>query len=179
MKKNLKQNLEEIRVSQKTLTDKESLVGDSYTNAFLDYCSKEKIKAKNVRIEKCDAYWITKSHNILVEYKYDVDMEDDDERAKVLAQVIAYYRAIAIKGQERSASCIFVADVNECFALHTNYINKFVNLPGVNWKRAPSSMGNDAVLVNAIKNDSAIAVQHVIFNTADPDFSEEKIFSRI
>ena len=191
MKDELKEELAKIKASEKTTTDKESLVGDAYTNAWLRYMKGKKIKADNTRIHKCDAFWIGKN-NILVEYKYDIDMENPVERAKVLAQVIAYYREIindkrknkGEKGKKvNNPSVLFVADVNECFAMHVNYINKFVNIPGIKWI-APSKMGNDSILINAIANDEEIENQFkkgqsIVFNTSDPDFSEEKIFEKI
>lgn len=175
MKDELKQGLASIDPNN---TDKESLVAKEYDNAWIRHTKKKKIKGSVTRISKCDAFWIGK-HNILVEYKYDIDMENPAERAKVLAQVIAYYRTIiSKKGGTKNPSVVFVADVNECFALHVNYINKFVNLAGVKWS-APNKMGNDQVLVDAIVNDEDIKNQSIVFNTADPDFSEEKIFDKV
>ena len=159
-------------------TDKESSVAREYDNAWLRYMKGKKIKAKVARICKCDAFWIGAKHNILVEYKYDIDMENKEECAKVLAQVIAYYRAIFKQGKQKNASVVFVADVNECFALHVNYINRFINLPGVKWT-APSKMGEDKVLVDAIVADSEIHNAKVVFHSSDPDFNEDKIFEKL
>ena len=174
----LKAHLDEIR-TMPSLSDKESLVADAYNNAWLEHCKGKKVPGSIARFENCDAYWLTDRHNILVEYKYDIDMENPEERAMVIAQVVAYYRKIANSGKVKSATVIFIADVNECFALHVNYINKFVNLPGVNWKLAPSAMGTDRVLVDAIMSDADVQAKSVVFNTDDPDFSEKKIFSSL
>ena len=178
MKNELKQKLAEIKVKENLLSDKESLVAEQYNQAWLRHMKDKKIPANVIRVCNCDAFWVGKQHNILVEYKYDIDMENPVERAKVLAQAIAYYRAISEKGKTKNASVVFVADVNECFALHVNYINKFVNLPGVKWV-APNKMGDDPVLVGAIVADGEIHEKSIVFNTTDPDFSEERIFGTI
>lgn len=175
----LKSKLNAIRNTNAPLTDKESLVADTYNTAWVDHCKGKKIATTIARFENCDAYWMTDRHNILVEYKYDIDMENPSERAKVIAQVVAYYRKIAEKGKVKSATVVFIADVNECFALHVNYLNRFVNLPGVNWRLAPSNMGSDEILVNAIMADTEVNAKSIVFNTDDPDFSAEKIFNSI
>lgn len=174
----LKVRLNDIRLTA-SMSDKESLVADAYNTAWVDHCKGKKIATTIARFENCDAYWMTDRHNILVEYKYDIDMENPSERAKVIAQVVAYYRKIAEKGKVKSATVVFIADVNECFALHVNYLNRFVNLPGVNWRLAPSNMGNDEILVNAIMADTEVNAKSIVFNTDDPDFSAEKIFNSI
>ena len=175
--KTLKAQLDIIRDMKATLSDKESLVGQKYDNTWLAYARGKKIPASVLRVCNCDAYWVGQ-YNVLVEYKYDIDMENTIERAKVLAQVVAYYRAIANHGKVKNATVIFVADVNECFALHVNYINKFVNLPGVEWV-APSKMGENAILVNALVNDTELHEKAIVFNTADADFDEKKIFNSL
>ena len=129
----LKGKLNNIQASSATLTDKESMVGKEYDNAWVDWCKGKKIATSIARFENCDAYWMTDRHNILVEYKYDIDMENPIERAKVIAQVVAYYKKIAEKGKVKCATVVFIADVNECFALHVNYLNRFVNMPGIIW----------------------------------------------
>lgn len=174
----LKGKLGSIKALEATISDKESLVSEAYNQAWLSHCRGKKIPASVLRVCNCDAYWVGK-FNVLVEYKYDIDMENPVERAKVIAQVVAYYRNIANAGKVKSATVVFVADVNECFALHVNYLNKFVNLDGVNWKLAPSKMGEDPVLTNALIADTDLHAKTVVFNTADPDFSEEKIFNTI
>ena len=173
----LKGQLGLIKDMDATLSDKESLVGQKYDNAWLAYARGKKIPASVLRVCNCDAYWVGQ-YNVLVEYKYDIDMENTIERAKVLAQVVAYYRAIANHGKVKNATAIFVADVNECFALHVNYLNKFVNLPGVEWV-APSKMGENAILVNALVNDTELHEKAIVFNTADADFDEKKIFNSL
>lgn len=177
-KAGLKMRLNDIRLTA-SMSDKESLVADAYNTAWVDHCKGKKIATTIARFENCDAYWMTDRHNILVEYKYDIDMENPAERAKVIAQVVAYYRKIAEKGKVKSATVVFIADVNECFALHVNYLNRFVNLPGVNWRLAPSNMGNDEILVNAIMADTEVNAKSIVFNTDDPDFSAEKNFNSI
>ena len=175
--KTLKSKLGSIKALNSTLSDKESLVAEEYNKAFLSHCRGKKIPASVIRVCNCDAYWVGK-YNVLVEYKYDIDMENPIERAKVIAQVVAYYRAIANHGKVKNATVIFVADVNECFALHVNYLNKFVNLSGVNWV-APSKMGEDPILVNALVADRELHEKTIVFNTADADFDEKKIFNSI
>lgn len=176
-RKTLKGKLGSIKAMNSTLSDKESLVAEEYNKAFLSHCRGKKIPASVIRVCNCDAYWVGK-YNVLVEYKYDIDMENPIERAKVIAQVVAYYRAIANHGKVKNATVIFVADVNECFALHVNYLNKFVNLAGVAWV-APSKMGEDPILVNALVADRELHEKTIVFNTADADFDEKKIFNSI
>lgn len=176
-RKTLKGKLGYIKAMNATLSDKESLVGEEYNKEFLSHCRGKKIPATVIRVCNCDAYWVGK-YNVLVEYKYDIDMDNPIERAKVIAQVVAYYRAISNHGKVKNATVIFVADVNECFALHVNYLNKFVNLAGVNWV-APSKMGEDTILVNALVADRELHEKTIVFNTADADFDEKKIFNSI
>jgi len=174
----LKSRLNAIRSMAGKLSDKESLVADAYNNAWTAFCKSHKAKADILRVCKCDAYWVGKL-NVLVEYKYDIDMENPDERGNIIAQIIAYYRKISMSSEVKLATVAFAADVNECFAMHVNYLNKFVNLAGVDWTLPPNRMGEDPILKSAIIADDVLNNNLIVFNTADADFSEEKIFNTI
>lgn len=174
----LKSRLNAIRSMAGKLSDKESLVADAYNNAWTAFCKSHKAKADILRVCKCDAYWVGKL-NVLVEYKYDIDMENPDERGNIIAQIIAYYRKISMSSEVKLATVAFAADVNECFAMHVNYLNKFVNLAGVDWTLPPNRMGEDHILKAAILADNDLNDNLIVFNTADADFSEEKIFNTI
>ena len=96
-----------------------------------------------------------KTHRLLIEYKYDEDMQSNAAKAKVLAQVLFYLKRFEKNGRPLPNVCM-VADKNECFVMHTNALLKYLDFEGVEWAKAPSSAGCNADLVLVISEDKDI-----------------------
>ena len=96
-----------------------------------------------------------KTQRLLIEYKYDFDMQSSAAKAKVLCQVLYYLKKFEQNGRALPNVCI-VADKNECFVMHTNALLKYLDFEGVDWSKAPSSAGCNADLVLAISEDKDI-----------------------
>ena len=130
------------------------------------------------RYKHCDAYVSFDNKALLIEFKADVDMQDAVIRAKVLAQVIQYYaRFLNGKSKLRTPDVVFVADRNECFALHINFLNRYVNM--VNESLCPSDQWKNESLLKALAGDSAVQEHSIVYHIDDPDFDPEKIFNYI
>ena len=110
------------------------------------------------RVCKCDGYLGAKGIPLylLMEYKFDKSLENVNERAKVIAQAIAYYKAI-IDTQDitHKPNMIFIGDVNECFAFHANFIKKYIAYD-LDWDISPCKMGECTELVQAITSDHVL-----------------------
>jgi hypothetical protein len=86
----------------------------------------------------CDGLGVSKSDNVrvLMEYKDDLDLQNKANLAKVLAQSIFYIKKFYDKGII-PPSTIFVADRNECTAIHVNDVIDYLDMD-LNWGMAPS-----------------------------------------
>ena len=108
---------------------------------------------------KCDGYMEPsiegRIFRLIIEYKLDELLNDKSGRAKVLIQVIWYLKRFEIDGKILPNVCL-VGDKNECFALHTNPLLKYLD-EEVDWDLAPSKAWEkypDVVL--KIANDEEI-----------------------
>lgn len=169
--------LKDIEAKHLSETDGESQVQEKYNSYFTNYfklTTEERIK----RVCRCDAYFSKDGLNLLIEYKFDKDFRNTESRAKVIAQVIAYYKLILDKNEVPIPNMVFVGDVNECFAFHINRINSFLAIQGIDWSVAPHEFGerNDA-LVKAIISDRDINEKIFISNPQHDDM--EKICKNI
>ena len=90
-----------------------------------------------------------KAHRLLIEYKYDDDMQSTVAKAKVLAQVLFYLKRFEKNGRPLPNVCM-VADKNECFVMHTNALLKHLDFENVEWDKAPSGAGGNSALVLAL-----------------------------
>ena len=130
------------------------------------------------RYKHCDAYVSIDKKALLIEFKSDVDMQVAAVRARVLAQVIQYYRRfLEGKSKLRTPDVVFVADRNECFALHINFLNRYVNMVDDNLR--PSNQWENAKLLDELTKDSAVQEHSIVYHIDDPDFDPEKIFDYI
>ena len=155
-------------------SDQESLVQQAWLDAIQHNWKKVAIH----RYNSCDAYVKFDGSAMLIEFKRDRDFTSAMERAKVLAQGIQYYFLILDnKKVSRTPDVIFVADKNECFALHVNSCNRFYSL--VDFKLAPSEQWKNTKLVTAIAEDKEVQDNAIVYHVADADFSAEKIFNSI
>ena len=164
-------NLKNIQYSPYPVTDPESLVQTEYHVSFGEY-----FKTPVTRIAKGDGYMPVPNSKVclLIECKFDKDLDNKVERAKVLAQVVAYIkRILEDTAIERKPNVIFVGDVNECFALHVNFINKFIGMENVDWSIAPSKIADKCPeLVEAIANDNILNENIYVSNPQVDDFKD-------
>ena len=164
-------NLKNIQYSPYPVTDHESLVQTEYHVSFGEY-----FKTPVTRIAKGDGYMPVPNSKVclLIECKFNKDLDNKVERAKVLAQVVAYIkRILEDTAIERKPNVIFVGDVNECFALHVNFINKFIGMENVDWSIAPSKIADKCPeLVEAIANDNILNENIYVSNPQVDDFKD-------
>ncbi len=164
-------NLKNIQYSPYPVTDPESLVHTEYHVSFGEY-----FKTPVTRIAKGDGYMPVPNSKVclLIECKFNKDLDNKVERAKVLAQVVAYIkRILEDTAIERKPNVIFVGDVNECFALHVNFINKFIGMENVDWSIAPSKIADKfPELVEAIANDNILNENIYVSNPQVDDFKD-------
>lgn len=151
----------------KSLNEKD--VENTYRHNFLK-------KFKDMEITspfKCDGFGVSKSHKVrvLMEYKDDVNLSNKAELVKVLAQSIFYIKYFYDKGIV-PPSTVFIADRNECLALHVNDLIDYLDMD-LNWKVAPSSAHTITDLVLALMNDDKI--RPFVYNSDDFDDCVQKI----
>lgn len=169
--KNVSKGLNLIENPPYPITDPESQVQPVYWGAFGDH-----YHAPVTRIAKGDGYLPVPNSKVclLIECKFDNDLDNKLERAKVLAQCVAYIkRILEDTAIERKPNVIFVGDVNECFALHVNFINKFIGMENVDWTIAPSKIAEKCPeLVEAIANDNILNENIYVSNPQVDDFKD-------
>ena len=90
---------------------------------------------------KCDGLINTETANakklkVIFEYKYDLNFKRKTDIAAVLVQVVYYLKKFENSGQPLPNIC-FIGDKNECFVMHTDALNKYLDEPG-DWSSAPS-----------------------------------------
>jgi hypothetical protein len=163
-----------LRAIDPESSDQESQVALVWLPAIEKHWKKVSI----TRHKHCDAYVSIDKKALLIEFKADVDMQNAAVRAKVLAQVIHYYRRfLEGKTKLRTPDVVFVADRNECFALHINFLNRYVNM--VDESLRPSSQWENAKLLDELTKDPAVQEHSIVYHIDDPDFDPEKIFDYI
>lgn len=169
--KKVSTSLELIENPPYPITDPESQVQTVYWGALAD-----NFKSTVTRIAKGDGYMPVPNSKVclLIECKFDNDLDNKVERAKVLAQVVAYIkRILEDTAIERKPNVIFVGDVNECFALHVNFVNKFIGMENVDWTIAPSKIAEKCPeLVEAIANDNILNENIYVSNPQVDDFKD-------
>ena len=72
----------------------------------------------------------------LLEFKFDVPLKNKLTQCNILIQCLYYIKKYEKSGQ-KLPSTIFVGDTDECFAIHTNSIVKYLG-HNVDWLIAPS-----------------------------------------
>lgn len=128
----------------------------------------------------CDGFVDTKTDNgkmlkLIIEYKFNEELNNNVARAKVLSQVVAYLKRFENDGLILPNVCM-VGDIDECFVLHTNDLLKYLD-EDADWSVAPSNMHKaNPNLVMKIANDDAI--NPFIFNI-DENFSFQNVADRI
>lgn len=121
----------------------------------------------------CDGFGVSKAHKVrlLMEYKDEIKLSNRADLVKVLAQSIFYIKSFYNKGIV-PPSTIFIADRNECLALHVNVLIDYLDMD-LDWKVAPSSAHTITELVLALMNDDKI--RPFVYNANDFDQCVQKI----
>lgn len=133
----------------------ERQVEDAYNHALERAFSGLKLEYPFACDGYCEFEVDGKTHRLLIEYKYDEDMQSNAAKAKVLAQVLFYLKRFEQNGRPLPNVCM-VADKNECFVMHTNALLKYLDFEGVDWDKAPSGAGGNGDLVLALSEDKDI-----------------------
>jgi len=122
---------------------------------------------------KCDGYGESKKHGvrILCEFKDDLDLTLRVNQVKVLSQAVYYIKKFEIAGKVLP-SVIFVGDRDECFAVHTNDVFKYLSME-LDWNIAPSNAHTNLTLVNEMLSDNNL--NPFVFNVNDVDQCIDKI----
>ena len=102
----------------------------------------------------------------LLEFKYDRNLKARTDQCGVLGQLILYLKKFEAAGQVMP-NVLFVGDRNECFAIETAAVQKFLALP-IDWKASPSAGSPD--LTQALIR--GLDVSPFVFDVADCDFRE-------
>jgi hypothetical protein len=99
----------------------------------------------------CDAYL---SHELLIEYKYDVNLKSKKEICKVLSQIVFYLRRLSEDGIKLPAG-ILIGDVNECIVLDAKPLFKYIYLD-IDWSIRPSEAYKVEKLMKFLTKDPNI-----------------------
>ena len=102
----------------------------------------------------------------LLEFKYDRNLKARTDQCGVLGQMVLYIKKFEASGQPLP-NVLFVGDKNECFALDTAAVQRFLALP-IDWKAPPSSGSPD--LTQALI--TGLDVSPFVFDVADCDFRD-------
>lgn len=108
-----------------------------------------------------DGYVEFETVRLLLEAKYDYDLKKRTVQGQILTQLIFYLKKFENNGQVLP-NVLFVGDRNECFALSTSNVQKFLDMK-IDWSSAASA-GNAEVTL-AIVEDQDIAP--FVFNVDD------------
>ncbi len=96
-----------------------------------------------------------KTVRALLEFKDDKELKEKIEQANVLIQALYYIKKFEDNGK-KLPNVIFVGDKNECFAIHTNAIVKYLS-KNIDWTIAPSQAHkHNPDLIMAMVDDTDI-----------------------
>jgi hypothetical protein len=97
----------------------------------------------------------SKNVRSLLEFKYDEHLKNKLSQCNVLIQCLYYLKKFEDTGTKMPTT-IFVGDINECFAIHTNSIIKYLSSE-IDWKVAPSEAHKkNPELIKAMVGDDNI-----------------------
>lgn len=114
---------------------------------------------------------------IIIETKMDESFTNAVVRSKVLAQVVYYLKRFEDAGDELP-NIIFVGDRNECFVVHINYLQNYLNF-NCDWSVAPSLAGSRSVeLVEALTSDEVLQ-SNCFVHIIDDNFDFEDVVKDI
>jgi hypothetical protein len=91
----------------------------------------------------------------LLEFKYRQNLLSKLSQVEILCQVLWYLKKFELTGK-KLPRCIFVADTNEAFAIHTNPLLKYLDYK-LDWNSAPSSSSKqNPDLIQQMVSDESI-----------------------
>jgi len=91
----------------------------------------------------------------LLEFKYRQNLLSKLSQVEILCQVLWYLKKFELTGK-KLPRCIFVADTNEAFAIHTNPLLKYLDYK-LDWNSAPSSSSKqNPDLIQEMVSDESI-----------------------
>lgn len=118
----------------------------------------ELIKLNDCQItspHKVDGLLESKNVRTLLEFKYSEQLKNKLSQCNILIQCLYYLKKFEDNGS-KIPTTIFVGDINECFAIHTNAIVKYLSSE-IDWKIAPSEAHKkNPELIKAMVGDDDI-----------------------
>lgn len=113
----------------------------------------------------CDGFGVSKTHKLrtLMEFKDNVNLSNKTDLCKVLAQSVFYIKRFYDKGMV-PPSTVFIADRNECTALHVNDLISYLDMD-IDWSTPPSSAHTITELLFRLVKDENI--KPFIFSSTD------------
>ena len=116
-----------------------------------------------------------KNIRTLLEFKYEESLKNKLSQCNILIQCLYYLKKFENNGL-KLPSTIFVGDINECFAIHTNSIVKYLSSE-IDWKVAPSEAHKkNPELIKAMVGDENILP---FIYDIDDNFTIREIIERI
>lgn len=155
----------------------ERQVEDVYNEGIRRY-----FKAEIKNPFQCDGYIDCKTESgnplrLIIEYKYNENLDKPVSRAKVLAQVLFYLKKFEEHGSILPNVCL-VGDLDECFVIHTNALLKYLD-EDIDWSVAPSKAAElNLDLVQKISEDADIN-PFVFVLVVDSNFSFKEVADKI
>ena len=121
----------------------------------------------------CDGFGVSKTHKLrtLMEFKDNVNLSNKTDLCKILAQSVFYIKRFYDKGMV-PPSTVFIADRNECTALHVNDLISYLDM-GIDWSTPPSSAHTITELLFRLVKDENI--RPFIFSSTDFEICLRKI----
>ena len=117
-----------------------------------------------------------KEIKLLVEYKFDKNLENGIDRAKVILQSIFYLKHFEKNGCVLP-NVVLIGDKNECFVLHTNTLIKYLDYD-IDWTIAPSNAGDTYLdLCIEISKDDDIVNTYIY--DIDENFSFKNVADKV
>lgn len=112
---------------------------------------------------------------LLLEYKYDEKLDLKTYQAKVLVQALYYIKKFELNG-EILPNVTLIGDKNECFVLHTNDINRYLDAD-VDWSIAPSEAADKCsnLVLEIVKDEN---INPFVFKI-DNNFSFKEVADKI
>ena len=122
-----------------------------------------------------DGFMQFKKVRALLEFKYNKDLKSKLDQSNILIQMLYYIKKFEEKG-DLLPNVLFVGDKNECFAISTNAIIKYLD-EDIDWKIAPSSAyKNNIKTIKALVED--VDILPFVFNI-DNNFDIKGIITTI
>lgn len=122
-----------------------------------------------------DGLLVNKTIRTLLEFKYDFDFKNKTKQCDVLTQCLFYLKKFEEDGI-KVPSTIFIGDINECFAIHTNSIIKYLS-SDIDWKIAASQASSkNPDLIMAMVGDTDI--MPFVYNV-DDNFNIKDVLEKI